>query len=114
MKHSRASSDDEGVEGSLRRCIVTGDVQSPERMIRFVVGPDNAVVPDVAHKLPGRGFWVGAQRALLVRACERDRFLKAARAKVNVPENLADLVEALLVKRLVSLKGLGQWKLKVA
>ena len=108
LKHSRGSSDDEGVEGSLRRCIVTGDVQSPERMIRFGVGPENAVVPDVAHKLPGRGFWVGSQRALLTRACERDSFLKAARAKVGVPENLADLVEALLVKRLCDHLGLAK------
>jgi predicted RNA-binding protein YlxR (DUF448 family) len=108
LKHSRASSDDEGVEGSLRRCIVTGDVQPPERMIRFVVGPEGVVVPDVAHKLPGRGFWVGAQRVLLERACSRDSFMKAARAKVEVPANLTDMVEALLVKRVCDHLGLAK------
>ena len=43
--------DDDGAEGPLRRCIVSGEVQSPERMVRFVEGPDHAIVPDVAHKL---------------------------------------------------------------
>ena len=60
---------DDGAEGPLRRCIVTADVQSPDRMVRFVIGPDRTVVPDVAHKLPGRGYWVAAKRDLIARAC---------------------------------------------
>ncbi|MBU6156570.1 MAG: DUF448 domain-containing protein, partial [Alphaproteobacteria bacterium] len=40
---------DEGVEGSLRRCIVSGESLAPERMVRFVVGPEGDIVPDIAH-----------------------------------------------------------------
>src|SRR5882724_11710040 len=49
--------------GPLRTCIVTGEEGTPERMIRFVVGPQGEVVPDLARKLPGRGLWVRAGRA---------------------------------------------------
>ena len=42
------------VPGPLRTCIVTGAEASPERMFRFVVGPENEVVPDLARRLPGR------------------------------------------------------------
>jgi len=45
-----------------RRCIVTGEVQPKAGLIRFVAGPDGEVVPDLAEKLPGRGFWVVADR----------------------------------------------------
>ncbi|NBT33389.1 MAG: DUF448 domain-containing protein, partial [Rhodobacteraceae bacterium] len=37
-----------------RRCIVTGEVQPKQGLIRFVVGPDGTVVPDIMEKLPGR------------------------------------------------------------
>lgn len=43
-----------GRRGSERRCIVTREQKPPEGMIRFVVSPDNRVVPDLAGKLPGR------------------------------------------------------------
>ncbi len=43
-------------------CTVTG---SPADLIRFVVDPDGAVVPDVAGRLPGRGMWVSASRRLV-------------------------------------------------
>ena len=45
-----------------RKCIVTGAVAPKEGLIRFVVGPDAQVVPDVTGKLPGRGMWVTARR----------------------------------------------------
>jgi uncharacterized protein len=100
--------EDEGVEGSLRRCIVTGEVQSPDRMVRFVAGPDDVVVPDVAQKLPGRGFWVTAQREVVARACERNAFSKAAKASVKCPPDLPGLVEQLLVRRCIDHLGLAR------
>ncbi|TXM90702.1 DUF448 domain-containing protein [Methylobacterium sp. WL116] len=35
-----------GRQGALRTCIVTRTAQAPDAMIRFVLGPDGAVVPD--------------------------------------------------------------------
>ena len=48
-----------------RKCIVTGEVQPKAGLIRFVIGPDNQVVPDILGKLPGRGIYVTADRAIL-------------------------------------------------
>ncbi len=88
-------------EGPERRCIATGESGPPERMVRFVLGPEGVVVPDVARRLPGRGVWVTAERAALERALVRRLFARAFRAAVRVPEDLADQVEALLAQRLV-------------
>lgn len=87
-----------------RRCIVTGETRNEARLIRFVVGPDDEIVPDLAAKLPGRGIWVTAERAMLARAA----FAKAAKKKVKVAGDLADRVEALIVKRMQDDMGLAK------
>src|SRR6202161_2735952 len=51
--------------GPLRRCIVTRERLPKERMIRFVVGPDRQIVPDLAARLPGRGIWLSASADVL-------------------------------------------------
>ena len=50
-------------DGPDRKCIATGDVQPKHGLVRFVVGPDDHVVPDILGKLPGRGIYVAADRA---------------------------------------------------
>ena len=88
--------------GPMRTCIATGTEGPPERMIRFVVGPEGEVVPDLARRLPGRGLWVRAERAALERAVEKNLFAKAARAAVKAPADLVERVERLLLERVLS------------
>lgn len=91
-----------------RRCIVTGEARPAEQMVRFVVGPDETVVPDVAERLPGRGIWVGAERAALEKAVAKNLFSRAAKAKVTVPADLVDTVERLLEGRVADVLGLAR------
>ena len=95
-------------DGPERRCIVTGQSQPARGLIRFVVGPDGTIVPDVAQKLPGRGIWVSSDRAALEQAVRRNAFARAARQAVTVPEGLVDLVEQLLRARVLELLALGR------
>jgi predicted RNA-binding protein YlxR (DUF448 family) len=90
-----------------RRCIVTGEVQPKAGLIRFVVGPDGTVVPDILEKLPGRGMWVTADRAVLDKA-GRGQFARAARQPVKVPDTLAADVEAQLARRVTDLVALAR------
>ena len=85
--------------GPQRTCLATGEQAAPERMIRFVVGPDGEVVPDLARRLPGRGMWVRAERAAVERAMAKNLFARAARASVRPPADLAERVERLLLER---------------
>ena len=91
-----------------RRCIVTGDVQPKPGLVRFVVAPDGTIFPDLAEKLPGRGIWVTADRAVIEKAAAKGMFARAARAQVRVPENLADMVEEGLAHRVVELISLAR------
>jgi len=90
---------DQLAEGPLRTCIVTGVQDAPERMIRFVVGPDTEIVPDLARRLPGRGLWLKAERSVVEQAIAKRAFSKAARAPVKAAPELADRVERLLRER---------------
>lgn len=82
-----------------RRCLVTGERGGKPGLIRFVAGPGGRVVPDVAGKLPGRGFYVTAERAALDRAVEKRLFARGAKAPVEVPDGLVDMIEAQLLRR---------------
>ena len=85
--------------GPLRTCIVTGATMAPERMIRFVVGPEGDVVPDLARRLPGRGMWLKAERAIVEQAVAKKAFSRAARAAVKAAPDLPQRVEQLLLRR---------------
>jgi uncharacterized protein len=91
-----------------RRCIVTREALPESRLVRFVVGPENEIVPDLAAKLPGRGIWVRADRSILERAVAKNLFAKAAKTNVRAPANLPSKVESLLVKRLQDHFGLAR------
>ncbi|MDH5454365.1 MAG: RNA-binding protein [Paracoccaceae bacterium] len=86
-----------------RRCIVTGDVQPKAGLIRFVVSPEGQVFTDLANKLPGRGIWVTADRAVIDKAVAKGLFSRAAKAPVTVSPELADTVEAAMARRVVDL-----------
>ena len=91
--------------GPLRRCAVTRERLPKERMIRFVIGPDRSVVPDLAARLPGRGIWLSAARDVVQTARLRGAFARAARGPVSVPPDLLEMLQAALVRRIS--EGLG-------
>jgi len=91
-----------------RRCIATGERGRADRLIRFVLGPSGDLVPDLAAKLPGRGVWLTADRDLVNRAAAKKLFARAFRAQVAAPTDLADQLEAMLVRRLVDVIGLAR------
>lgn len=95
-------------DGPERRCIATGASQPARGLIRFVVGPDGQIVPDIAGRLPGRGIWVAADRAALDRAVGKKLFARAARAPVTLPDGLVALIEAQLARRVIELLSLAR------
>ena len=79
-----------------RTCIVTREAKGPAGLIRFVLGPDHQVVPDLRHKLPGRGVWVTARSDLVEEAAKRRLFSRAFKTEAKAPETLAQDIERLL------------------
>ncbi|PTX75863.1 RNA-binding protein [Sulfitobacter mediterraneus] len=89
--------------GPDRKCIATGEVQPKHGLVRFVVGPDAQIVPDILGKLPGRGIYVASDRAAIEMAVNKKLFSRAAKQQVTVADDLADEVERQLARRVVDL-----------
>ena len=92
----------------LRKCIATGALRPKDEMLRFVVGPDGSLVPDLDGCLPGRGLWLSAERDMVNTACAKGLFSRAAHHGVEVSANLADQLEGLMVRRCLDLLGLAR------
>lgn len=90
-----------------RRCVVTQQTGPEDGLIRFVAGPDGAIVPDIAAKLPGRGAWVTADAEHVALAIKRGRLARALDGAKADDGLIAD-VEALLVRKALSLLGLAR------
>jgi predicted RNA-binding protein YlxR (DUF448 family) len=92
----------------IRRCLVSGERLSVSKLIRFVVGPENMIVPDIAAKLPGRGLWVEASKDALELGVQKNLFSRAAKEKVALDPGLVAMVERLLARRCLDYLGLCQ------
>jgi predicted RNA-binding protein YlxR (DUF448 family) len=82
-----------------RTCAVTRAKLTPADLIRFVRAPDGTITPDLANRLPGRGVWVTLDRSAVELAAKRNAFARSLKRDVIVPDDLAGLVERLLVTR---------------
>ena len=92
----------------LRLCAVTRTHKGPDELIRFVLGPDGSIVPDLARRLPGRGVWVGATRRDVAAAIGHKAFARSLKRSVLVPDDLVERVESLLKRRLADAISLGR------
>jgi uncharacterized protein len=79
-----------------RTCIVSRAVHPAESLIRFVVGPEGTVVPDLKHRLPGRGVWVSARKDAVAEAVRRRLFARAFKAQVQAAPALAEEIDEAL------------------
>jgi predicted RNA-binding protein YlxR (DUF448 family) len=84
--------------GSERTCIVTRAKLPPEELLRFVLGPEGEVAPDLKRKLPGRGVWVQATARAVAEAVRRKAFARGFKAPAQAAEDMAERVDALLEK----------------
>jgi len=83
-------------------------VRGRTQLLRFVIGPDGEIVPDVAARLPGRGLWLTPRRDIVERAVAKRVFARAARRPVAASPDLPDRVEALLAARCGDAVGLAR------
>ena len=105
---TRGGAEKSRADGPERKCLATGETQPKAGLIRFVLGPDNQVYPDVMGKLPGRGVYVSATKAALEQAVKKKIFARGFKSQVTVQDGLVDEVERLVPRRLVDLISLAR------
>ncbi|MEL6747904.1 MAG: RNA-binding protein [Pseudomonadota bacterium] len=90
-----------------RRCAVTRTQMSAEHLLRFVLDPADAVVPDLKASLPGRGLWLSVHRDTVDEAIRRKVFARGFKKKVAVSSDLGAQVGALLCADMLRALGLA-------
>jgi predicted RNA-binding protein YlxR (DUF448 family) len=94
-----------------RKCILSGESEAREGLIRLALGPDDIVAPDIRARAPGRGAWIGVDRAALDAANAKGK-LKGALARafksatVSAPADLGARIEDALERDALNRLGL--------
>ena len=86
-------------EASHRLCALTRDELEPDNLIRFVAAPTGEIVPDLSRRLPGRGVWLKAEKAVVAKAVTANVFARSLKREVRAAEDLPERIEALLLRR---------------
>ena len=95
-------------EETIRQCALTREEKPVADLIRFVVGPDEVLVPDTDAKAEGRGVWITLSQAAVAEAVRKKAFTKSLKAQVIVPDDLAQLARTRLEQRLLGALGLAR------
>lgn len=107
-------------EGPERTCVLSGEAALRDAFIRLAVsppGPDGVcvVLPDVHARAPGRGAWIGVSREGLENARLKGKLKGALMrafgkslggATLNIPDDLADKIDAALTRAFTDRLGL--------
>src|SRR5262249_12605850 len=91
-----------------RQCALTREVKPVAELVRFVLGPDGRIWPDVDEKADGRGVWVSLSEEAVRQAATKNGFAKSLKTQVQLPEDLGALTREHLEQRLLGALGLAR------
>src|SRR5256885_8893254 len=104
----------EGRRGTERLCALTREVKPTDELIRFVAAPDGTIVPDLKRRLPGRGVWITASRAIVDEAVKRNVFARSLKRDVRATSELGARVERQLESAALDALGIAHKAGRVA
>lgn len=101
-----------------RKCILSGEHGARDDLVRLAISPPQedgrcVVLPDALARAPGRGAWLGVNRAALETAMANGK-LKGALARaykgepLSIPADLGARIEAALIRAVLDRLGLEQ------
>lgn len=92
----------------VRTCALTRQEKPVEALVRFAVGPNDVLVPDVEARAEGRGVWITLSRDAVAEAVKKKAFARSLKGPVQVADDLAALTELRLKQRLLSALGMAR------
>ena len=93
-----------------RTCIACRTKGEPQQFIRYVIGPDKAIVVDYRHRLPGRGAYTCISRKCIDDAVQNKCFSRAFRQETEKcdPTALQEAAAAAISQRVLGLIGIAR------
>ena len=97
-----------GRQELMRECCLTRQTRPVSELLRFALGPDDELVPDIDAKAPGRGVWVTLSAEAVAEAARKKCFSRSLKQQVKLPADLAQLAQRRLEQRLLGALGLAR------
>src|SRR3954462_10162973 len=96
-------------EKPQRSCLGCRESRDRDRLIRFVLSPQNEVVPDLDGRLPGRGAYTWVSAECLKLAVKQRQFNRAFKVEVMTasPDEMSNMVGNLFRERILGYLGLA-------
>lgn len=95
-------------EETTRMCALTRAERPVAELIRFVLGPDDVLVPDTEAKAEGRGVWISLNRDLVAEAVKKKVFARSLKTEVRLPDDLPGLTQLRLEQRYLNALGMAR------
>lgn len=95
-------------EETTRMCALTRAEKPVSELIRFVLGPDDVIVPDTDAKAEGRGVWLSLNRDLVAEAIRKKVFARSLKTEVKLPDDLPALTQLRLEQRYLNALGMAR------
>lgn len=98
-----------GGQGAVRTCILSREESPRGGLIRLALSPEGEVLPDVRAKAPGRGAWIGVNRAELDASAKKLRGALSRAFKTSdlrIPGDLGVRIAAQLERAFLDRLGL--------
>lgn len=90
-----------------RRSIATWQSRPKAELVRFVIGAEGQVQPDVEGRIKGRGLWLECRRSAVEMARTKNLFARLGRRPAVVPADLAERVERAIEGQISEALGLA-------
>jgi uncharacterized protein len=91
----------------VRTCILSREESPRDGLIRLALSPDGEVLPDIRAKAPGRGAWIGVDRAELEASAKKlkgalSRAFKTGELRIpdDLGQRIADQLQRAMLDRL--------------
>lgn len=95
-------------EETTRMCALTRAEKPVAELIRFVLGPDDLLVPDTDAKAEGRGVWISLNKELVAEAVKKKVFARSLKTEVKLPDDLPGLTQTRLEGRYLNALGMAR------
>ena len=95
-------------EETTRMCALTRAEKPLAELFRFVLGPEDVLVPDTDAKAEGRGVWISLNRQLVAEAVKKKVFARSLKTEVKLPEDLPGLTQTRLEGRYLNALGMAR------
>lgn len=104
--------DSDDADRAERRCVLSGEHDAREALVRLALSPDGVLVPDIMARAPGRGAWIGVDREALDTAIRKGKMKGAVArafkgAAVTIPADLCEQIDTAFHRTLMAQLGLA-------